>query len=138
GSIFFETMLFLTRNGVKVPGNPTQWRDLIAESWQEFFEIINIPDSLPVVYSSSNISERVLASNESLELIDWSNKRDYNNSPLMEFIYERADKISVEICYSSIHGDLWKVKRVGFKSDLERQQRFEQTSCDAEAKIFRE
>ncbi|MEM7381168.1 MAG: hypothetical protein AAF361_08205, partial [Bacteroidota bacterium] len=28
-----------------------------AESWQEFFEIINIPDSLPVVYSSSNISE---------------------------------------------------------------------------------
>ncbi|MEM7319764.1 MAG: TAXI family TRAP transporter solute-binding subunit, partial [Pseudomonadota bacterium] len=32
GSIFFETMLFLTRNGVKVPGNPTQWRDLIITS----------------------------------------------------------------------------------------------------------
>jgi len=45
-----------------------------VENWQTFFEAIGVPDSIPVTYSNRDIRGRVLASNEELTLIDWSNR----------------------------------------------------------------
>ena len=101
-----------------------------VENWEEFHQRMLVPDSIDISYSNRNISGRVLSSNEGLVLVDWSNSdENSHNTSLMEFIYQRADKISIEICYKSIHGDAWTVKREGFRSDLEINERIRESSC---------
>jgi len=45
---------------------------VFAESWNDFYRILKVPDSIQVTHSNGNIHNRVLASNELKELIDWS------------------------------------------------------------------
>ena len=100
-----------------------------ASSWDEFYEIIQVPDSIHISHSNQNIHNRVLASNETLNLIDWSTDKGFQ-TPLSDYIHPRADKIKIEICYKSIHGETWSVTRSGFQSDLESNDRTDRAHCN--------
>ena len=112
--------------------------DVYVESWNDFYKVVGVPDSIKVFHSNQNIHNRVLASDERLELIDWSIVGDDPEASLLtEFIYSKSDRIKVEICYKSIHGDTWSVSRLGFKSDLEANDRVDLEDCsNFEGKIF--
>ena len=81
-----------------------------------------------------------MASNEKLILIDWSGMdKSNNNDELISHIYSIADKIKIQICYESIHGDGWLVSRTGFKTDKELNKREVQKNCDfTQGEIFLE
>ncbi len=98
-----------------------------VKNWQEFYTTIQIPDTINVSHSNENIHQRVLSSNQNLTLIDWSNT---NNEALIKYIYSQADKIKVQICYKSIHGDIWNIERHGFLTDLEATKRAKVEFCD--------
>lgn len=108
------------------------------ENWDEFFDVIIVPDSISISYSNNNINERVIASNETLELIDWSNYRgESTNTPLMNYIDSKTGKIQIEICYKSIHGEQFSVRRTGFKTDLEVNERNVGNICNSNGtKVF--
>ena len=114
--------------------------DQAIQSWGEFYKVLQVPDSLGISHSNDNIHQRVLASNEKLELIDWSNHPNSSaRTNLMEYIFKRADKIGIEICYASIHGDKWRVKRLGFQTDLEEIERKKVDDCGLDdVKNFRQ
>ena len=109
------------------------------QNWDDFYNTLDVPDRIPFAHSNDNINERVLASNEDLVLIEWSSEQSYGNRKLMQYIKNRADKISIEICYKSIHGDTWTVKRTGFQSDLEINVRSKVKDCGTtDSIIFKE
>ncbi|MEL6974193.1 MAG: hypothetical protein AAGL29_02230 [Bacteroidota bacterium] len=110
-----------------------------VENWAEFYEALQVPDSIVISQSTHNIHARVLAANESMSVIDWSTSEGINdNTDLAMFIFDRGDKIKMEICYQSIHGDTWKVTRHGFQSDLEELVRIQLKECEnrKEQKLF--
>ena len=91
-----------------------------VENWAEFYKVLQVPDSIVTSQSTHNIHARVLAANGSMSVIDWSTSEGINdNTDLAMFIFDRGNKIKMEICYESIHGDTWKVTRNGFQSDLD-------------------
>ena len=48
-------------------------------------------------------------------------------------------KVKIEICYKSVFGDRWLVKRTGFKSNLEHTETAAIEACStAEGKVFLE
>jgi hypothetical protein len=100
------------------------YNGLPVQNWMEFYEAINVPDSINLSYANLPLIDTVIKANEDFNLIDWSiNKR------LMNFIYQKADKIKIQICYKSVYGDYWTIEREGFKSNLERVIRKETNSC---------
>ena len=103
-------------------------------NWADFYETINVPDSIRKSHGNDILINRVVKANEDFLLVDWS-----YNPALMNFIHERSDKIKIEICYKSVFGDRWLVKRTGFKSNLERTETAAVEACStAEGKVFLE
>ncbi|MEM8765380.1 MAG: hypothetical protein AAGD88_16285 [Bacteroidota bacterium] len=110
-----------------------------VENWAEFYKVLQVPDSIVISQSTQNLHARVLAANESMSVVDWSTAEGINdNTELAMFIFNRGDKIKMEICYESIHGDTWKVTRSGFQSDLEELVRIQLEECGTqkEEKLF--
>jgi len=85
-----------------------------ANDWGEFYHLIGVPDSIPKGHSNSTIMNNVIASNEELIMLNLT-----NNPALMEYIYQYADKFSMEICYKSVYDDHWIAKRQGFYSGID-------------------
>lgn len=115
------------------------YEDTYIESWSEFYQVIQVPDSIVISQSTQNIHARVLAANESISVVDWSTSEGLNdNTDLAMYIFERAEKIKIEICYKSIHDDTWTVSRTGFRTDLEPMVRTKVETCEkgANEKIF--
>ncbi|MFD2587201.1 hypothetical protein ACFSQJ_09685 [Croceitalea marina] len=94
------------------------------ENWNEFYKLLNVPDSIPLGHGNDILFNRIISPNENFNLIDWS-----VNKKLMQFIYDRADKISVKICYKSVYGDFWIVKRNGLQNNLEKNVNEKTDSC---------
>lgn len=85
--------------------------DRPVKDWQEFHEVIGVPDSVKINFSYSSIYGNIITPNEEFRLIDWS-----FNDPLMEYIQSKADKISISICYRSVFDEFWILEREGFKN----------------------
>lgn len=85
-----------------------------ANNWGEFYQLIGLPDSIPNGHSNSTIMNNVIAANEEKIMLNLT-----NNPALMEYIYQYADKFSMEICYKSVYDDHWISKRLGFYSGID-------------------
>ncbi|SEC41425.1 hypothetical protein SAMN04489761_2927 [Tenacibaculum sp. MAR_2009_124] len=84
-------------------------------NWSEFYEILEVPDSMVISHRNDILLNRVIKPGEDFILIDWS-----KNIPLMNFIFEKADAFEIIICCKSVYGDYWQVRRKGMKNNLER------------------
>ncbi|MEN0007065.1 MAG: hypothetical protein AAF798_23140 [Bacteroidota bacterium] len=104
-----------------------------AQSWKSFYDLLNTPDSIRVFHTNQNINGRVLASQERLKLIRWwRESEEHNRREFLDYIWDKADQIKVEVCYRSIHGDTWQVSRLGFKTDIEQNERTVLEACNFE------
>lgn len=95
--------------GVKIYYDETPARD-----WSDFMKKAGVADSLASTMSFENISNSVISEKEEVVVFDIS-----MNPPVMDWLFERADRIEIEICYKSIFGDHWVARRKGFKTDVE-------------------
>ncbi|GAB5522462.1 MAG: hypothetical protein Roseis2KO_03340 [Roseivirga sp.] len=85
-----------------------------ARNWHSMYRIGNLPDSISSAHSNSSVMNKVIATNEQVQMLKLS-----NNSELMRWVFERGDKITLEICYRSVYDDHWIVRREGFRTNLE-------------------
>lgn len=95
-----------------------------VQNWDQLYELIEVPDSIFINHSYQNIYGYVMLPGEDFMLIDWSLSEE-----LMQYVYDRAAKISIQVCYRSVYNDFWQVKRDGFYSDLEQNVRQEVEQC---------
>ncbi len=103
-----------------------------ARNWHNMYRIGNLPDSISGSHSNSSVMNKVIGTNEQVQMLKLS-----NNSELMSWVYERGDKITLEICYRSVYDDHWVVRREGFKSNLEMATSEKADACTvAPADIF--
>ncbi|MDT0540690.1 hypothetical protein [Croceitalea sp. P059] len=100
-------------------------------NWNDFYKLIKVPDSISIGHGNDILFNRIISPNENFNLVDWSNNKD-----LMQYIYERADKITIEICYRSVYDDYWKVKRTGLKNNLEKNLIEKTSFCDQSNQIY--
>lgn len=103
------------------------YNDKPVHNWSHFYETIEVPDTMSTGHSNDILNDEVVPANYSFMVIDWS-----DNKSLMEYIFERADKIAIEVCYKSVHEDYWRVKRTGFRTNLERNERSLVENCTLE------
>lgn len=85
-----------------------------TRNWHDLYKTTGIPDSISSAHSNSSLMNKVIATNEQVKMLTLS-----NNAGLMNWIFERGDKIVMEICYRSVYDDHWVVRREGFKSNME-------------------
>ena len=100
-----------------------------ATTWGEFYGLIPVPDSISSGHSNSTISNTVIATNEQVQLLNLS-----NNKALMQYLYEHADKFSLEICYKSVYDDYWQVTRNGFRENREQPRSIRVSGCSVNAR----
>ncbi|MEP1097221.1 MAG: hypothetical protein ABJG78_19050 [Cyclobacteriaceae bacterium] len=75
----------------------------VATSWHNLFDYFNMPDSLPLYISNSNISQNIIRAGDVVRILGFP-----DNLPLAQIFYEHSDKVEIEIYYESIYGDMWK------------------------------
>ena len=95
-----------------------------VQNWEQFYKLINVPDSIFINHSYHNIYGYIVRPGEDFQLIDWSIGKE-----LMQYVYKRANDITIRICYRSVYNDFWQVKREGFYTDLEQNERQEIEQC---------
>lgn len=96
-----------------------------VKNWKEFYTEIKIPQNIPHSHTISKLSNQIISANEEFELIDWSSSKK-----MMQYIYNHADKISIEIYYRSVFNEFWVVKREGFNSGLSGSEKNTQTKIE--------
>lgn len=103
-----------------------------ARNWHNMYRIGNLPDSISSSHSNSNVMNKVIGTNEQVQMLKLS-----NNPELMNWVFERGDKVVMEICYRSVYDDHWIVRREGFRSNLEMTTSEKVAACGvAPADIF--
>lgn len=105
---------------VTVDGQP-------AKNWGQVYKLMKIPSNIESTHSNSNVSHQILSAGEIKSILNLA-----LNPPLMEWFYQNGDKVSIEICYQSVFKDSYLVKRMGFKSNIERVFIEETNGCDFE------
>lgn len=85
-----------------------------VKKWGELYDLSGIPNTIEQVHSNSGISNRVFATGDIITMLNLS-----ENKPLMEWIFKHGHKIEIEICYESVYGDAFLVKKAGFQSNRE-------------------
>jgi hypothetical protein len=85
-----------------------------ARNWEDFYSLIQVPDSIVRAHTNSLIYNQVISANEQALLIDLS-----QNKPLMDWVFMHGDKFTIEICYKSVFDEYWKSERKGIKTNLE-------------------
>ncbi|MEL6143435.1 MAG: hypothetical protein AAFU67_17660, partial [Bacteroidota bacterium] len=105
-------------------GEPTR-------TWSDFYRKANLPDSIRGTHSNSMIFDLIIPSNGTFTFVDWS-----HNKALREYLYSRADKISIKVCYKSVYGDYWTVERKGFKNNLEKNIRTKIEQCQFDTEVL--
>ena len=110
-----------------------QFQEESVESWSELYAHLEVPDSVPIFHSNDILNGQVIEAGESFNLINWT-----ENNSLMNYIFSKGEEISLTICYKSVYGDSWVVKREGFKTNLEQNQRRRVEECSTEQKTFKE
>ena len=96
----------------------------LVASWEELYNLMNVPDSIKR-HEINILLNRVIKPNEDFMLINWA-----GNRPLMNHIYPNSDKISITICFKSVFGDYWQVKRDGMKNNFEENITKQTGSCE--------
>ncbi|MCE7993431.1 MAG: hypothetical protein HEP71_15700 [Roseivirga sp.] len=99
-----------------------------SRNWHDLYKITGIPDSISSAHSNSSVMNKVIATNEEVRMLTLS-----NNSELMNWVFERGDKIVMEICYRSVYDDHWVVRRDGFKSNFEMTTSEKTDACQVAA-----
>jgi len=103
-----------------------------AKRWGKVYKLLKVPSNIEGKHSNGNIAHRILSADESKTLLNLS-----INPPLMDWVYQHGDKISIEICYQSVFKDNYVVKRTGFQSNVERVINVETNGCDfGEEELF--
>lgn len=109
------------------------YKDKPVETWKEFFESLDLKKGTSVTFNNQSMFEQVIAANDQVDFIHFS------DSALLKKIYPFLEDLSIEICYNSLNGDTWTVKRMGFQTGLESTKREKVSECDIkEEKIFRQ
>lgn len=85
------------------------------------------PASISTKQSNGPIANQVFAAGEKVSMVNLS-----QNKPLMEWVFKHGDKIEIEICYESVYGDAFLVKRVGFQSNIEVSKTQKSAGCNFE------
>ena len=76
-------------------------------SWSDFYREMKVSFTNLVHYNSP-IRNKVLMPGEELSVIGW------DNAELLTFMYDRFMNLEMEICYRSVLGEYWTVKRTSF------------------------
>lgn len=96
----------------------------LTQDWGQFFQLAQVPDSIPSRMSNDKLDNSVLSANEDFMFVDLT-----INEPLMRWIYVRADKIKIDICYKSVFDEHWLISRSGFQTNVEITERQSVDSC---------
>ncbi len=115
-------------------GVVVRYQDEVLLDWDDFYEAIDLPDSISQGHANSMAQDLVIAPNDVVTLIHWNNNLDF-----MRYMFPKADQLSIELCYKSVYGDHWRVKREGFQSNMEKNVREAVEDCEMRAEdLFEE
>lgn len=115
-----------------IEGTVITYQEEPVRDWSNFYSLIETPDSIDIIHSNSNLYEYVILPGEEFRFIDWSLSK-----ALMRYINDRADEITIKICYRSVYNDRWQVMRSGFRTGLEKTIRRKISECSiAEDSLF--
>jgi hypothetical protein len=78
----------------------------ITKDWSDLFNKAKVPDSISKGISNKGIYNSVISANESFYWV-----RLTNDPRLRLWIYERKEKITIEICYKSVFNDYWLLSK---------------------------
>ncbi|MFC5046567.1 hypothetical protein ACFSTE_02920 [Aquimarina hainanensis] len=101
-----------------IEGVKITYKGEIARNWKELYTALEVPDTIRKGHTNEMISNRVISSGGSILLIDFS-----NNKKVMKWVFEKAKDIHITICYKSVFGEFWEIKREGFYTNLEATKR---------------
>ena len=125
-----EYSLYLSNRGTGpaiIEGAVITYQGTPLQRWSDLIKLMHVPDSIAKGYSNSILYGQVIHPKEDLRLVDWNFKKE-----LMRYIYSKADKLAIEVCYRSVYDDRWHIKRIGFKTNLEQNIREETDECTLE------
>lgn len=95
-----------------------------ASNWAHVYQLANVPDSILQQHFNDSVYDLIIPPNEEFKLIGWTGYPE-----IMNYMYEVSDKISIQLCYSSVYDDHWLVKREGMKTNLEKNIREKTDEC---------
>lgn len=98
--------------------------DTPISNWDEFYELINVPNGMNIGHGNDILIGRVIPPNEEFGLINWN-----GNPEIMNFVYQLGHKINIEVCYKSVYGEYWTVKRNGLQTNLEKNEVTQSKAC---------
>ncbi|WP_109851418.1 hypothetical protein [Aquimarina sp. AU58] len=80
----------------------------VVKDWWDLFSKAKVPDSISTGISNRGIYNSVISANESfywMQLV--------HDLRLRHWMYERKEKITIEICYKSVFNDYWILHKEG-------------------------
>ena len=80
-----------------------------VKNWNELFQVLQKPDSIQTFLGTQTLNHKVITATETIKWLDIKS----NSLPLMFFLHQHAQNISIEICYRSVFKDYWIVTRKG-------------------------
>ncbi len=92
-----------------IEGIKVSYNGKATKNWFDLLKTANIPDSINTGFTFDDIFNTVISDKEEITLLDVSS--GYN---LRNWLYKRADKIKIEICFKSVFDELWLVTKEGF------------------------
>lgn len=105
------------------------YKDKPVKTWKVYFESIDLEKGTAVTYTNQSMFEQVIAANDHVEFMQ------FNDSSLIKMVYPSFEHLSIEVCYNSLHGDNWILKRKGFQTGLESSTREKVNSCKKDSLV---
>ena len=85
-----------------IEGVRVSYKGSHTSDWLDLFAKTKLPDSISGAISNRSVYNSVLSANENFYWVQL-----INNPELTNWIYDRRDKITIEICYKSVFDDYW-------------------------------
>ncbi|EZH74334.1 hypothetical protein ATO12_11220 [Aquimarina atlantica] len=80
----------------------------VTKDWWDLFRKVKVPDSINTGISNRGIYNSVISANESFYWMQLE-----NDPRLRHWVYEKKEKITIEICYKSVFNDYWLFRKEG-------------------------
>ncbi|GAA4273893.1 hypothetical protein U6A24_01865 [Aquimarina gracilis] len=99
-----------------IEGVRVLYEDQHTIDWWDLFKKSKLPDSIDDGIANRDIYNSVVSANEEFY---WAQLQEDRN--LAAWVFERKDKINIEICYKSVFDDYWLLtKRLGGDTKIEK------------------
>ncbi len=105
------------------------YKDKPVETWKAFFESLDLKKGTRITFNNESMFEQVIAANDRVDFIH------FTDSTMIKTIYPFLKHMSIEICYNSLHGDHWILKRKGFQTGLTSSSREKVSTCKRDSLI---